>query len=86
MGLRFVWGEWVDLVPCVDPLGARTREIVIAGHINEAPDLFAEDYPFPDVREGDVLAVLNVGSYCQAVTHEHCLRPPARAIFLRERA
>ena len=40
--------------------------VTIAGHINEAPDLFAEDYAFPAVAEGDIVALLNAGSYCQA--------------------
>jgi diaminopimelate decarboxylase len=80
--LRFVWGEWVDCVPAVDPLAPRPRKVFIAGHINEAPDLFAEDYPFPLVAEGDIVALLNVGSYCQAVTSLHCLRPAAAAVFL----
>jgi diaminopimelate decarboxylase len=82
MGLRFIWGEWVECLTALDPLAPRPQRICIAGHINEAPDLFAEDYPFPPVIEGDIVALLNVGSYCQGVTSEHCLRPAAKAVFL----
>jgi diaminopimelate decarboxylase len=82
MPLRFVWGEFVELAPAIDPLAERTQRVTVSGHINEAPDLFAEDYPFPQVSEGDIVAMLKVGSYCQAVTNEHCLRPPAKAVFL----
>jgi diaminopimelate decarboxylase len=74
----------MDCVPAVDPLAPRPQRVCIAGHINEAPDLFAEDYPFPAVAEGDIVALLNVGSYCQAVTSEHCLRPAAKAVFLKQ--
>ena len=80
--LRFVWGEHIELVPVVAPLAARTQTVTFSGHINEAPDLFAEDYPFPPVAEGDIVAMMNVGSYCQAVVSEHCMRPQAPAIFL----
>ena len=83
--LRFVWGEWVDVVPVVDPLAPRPELVAISGHINEAPDLFAEAYPFPPVREGDVVAVLNVGGYCQAAAGRHCLRPVAPAVFFGDR-
>jgi diaminopimelate decarboxylase len=83
--LRFVWGEWVDVVPAVDPLAPRPRRVTIAGHINEAPDLFAEDYGFPAVSEGDIVALLNVGSYCQAAGGTHCLRPVAPAVYFAER-
>jgi diaminopimelate decarboxylase len=59
--------------------------VTIAGHINEAPDLFAEDYGFPAVSEGDIVALLNVGSYCQAAGGTHCLRPVAPAVYFAER-
>ena len=61
------------------------RRVTIAGHINEAPDLFAEDYAFPAVSEGDIVALLNVGSYCQAAGGTHCLRPVAPAVYFEER-
>jgi diaminopimelate decarboxylase len=59
--------------------------VTIAGHINEAPDLFAEDYAFPAVSEGDIVALLNVGSYCQAAGGTHCLRPVAPAVYFEVR-
>jgi len=85
MPLRFVWGEFVELVHCTAADAPRTRRVTVSGHINEAPDLFAEDYPLPPTREGDVLAILGVGGYCQAVATPHCLRPVAEAVFFHER-
>ena len=29
--------------------------VTVAGHINEGNDLFAEDYPMPEVEEGDIV-------------------------------
>jgi diaminopimelate decarboxylase len=85
MALRFVWGEAVELVPVAAPLAPRSRPVTISGHINEAPDLFAEQYPFPQVAEGDLVALLSVGGYCQAAANRHCLRPQAPAVYLRDR-
>jgi len=85
MGLRFIWGEAVELVPVTAPLAARTQQVTFAGHINEVPDLFAEGYPFPPVAEGDLVALLSVGSYCQAAANRHCLRPPAAAVYMSDR-
>ncbi len=82
---RFVWGEWLEIVPAVDPLAPRGQRVTIAGHINEAPDLFAEDYPFPVVAEGDIVAILNLGGYCQAAGGRHCLRPVAPAVYFDDR-
>jgi diaminopimelate decarboxylase len=56
--------------------------VTVAGHINEAGDVFAEDYAMPPVREGDVVATLNAGGYLQAMSSTHCLRPTGTAIFL----
>jgi diaminopimelate decarboxylase len=83
--VRFVWGEWLDIVPVVEPLAPRPRRVTIAGNINEAPDLFAEDYAFPVVAEGDIVALLNVGGYCQAAGGRHCLRPVAPAVYFGDR-
>ena len=60
--------------------------MTFAGHINEGSDLFAEDHPFPHVREDDIVALPNVGSYNASMTSEHCLREPAGAVFLKDRA
>ena len=60
--------------------------MAIAGHINEGHDMFAEDYPFAPVAEGDIVAILASGSYAQAMSSTHCLRPLARAIHLERHA
>jgi diaminopimelate decarboxylase len=85
MALRFVWGEAVEFVPVAAPLAPRRETVTISGHINEAPDLFAEHYPFPLVAEGDLVALLSVGGYCQAAAGRHCLRPQADAVYLSDR-
>jgi diaminopimelate decarboxylase len=85
MALRFVWGEAVELAPVTAPLAPRRETVTISGHINEAPDLFAEHYPFAAVAEGDLVALLSVGGYCQAAAGRHCLRRQAAAVYLRDR-
>ena len=86
MPLRFVWGEFLELVHCTAADAPRTQRVTVSGHISEAPDLFAEDYPFPTTREGDIVAILGAGSYCQTVAMTHCLRPVAKALFFTDRA
>jgi diaminopimelate decarboxylase len=75
---RFAQG----LVVCGAADAARTEVVTVAGHINEASDLFAEDYAMPPVREGDMVALLNAGGYLQAMSSTHCLRPMGQAVFL----
>jgi diaminopimelate decarboxylase len=50
------------------------ERVTIAGNINEALDLLAEDVVLPALREGDLLALLNVGGYGSASSSNHCMR------------
>ncbi|MEX2101017.1 MAG: hypothetical protein WEA54_00640, partial [Actinomycetota bacterium] len=49
-------------------------------------DLFGEDVSLPDVAEGDILALLAVGGYNQAMYAAHTLRPPADGVYFDDRA
>jgi diaminopimelate decarboxylase len=85
MGEHFIYGSPVHFVLCRDANGPPGARVTFAGNINEGDDLFAEDFPFPAVAEGDVVAALGVGSYNASIASEHCLRPPARTLVLSER-
>jgi diaminopimelate decarboxylase len=54
----------------------------VAGHINEAGDVFAEGCPLPEVREGDILALLCAGGYAASMASNHCARPHARELAI----
>jgi len=78
----FIYRFPQEFVVCRAADVTRTQVVTVAGHINEASDVFAEDYPLPNVVEGDVIALLNAGGYHQAMSSTHCLRPMADAVFL----
>jgi diaminopimelate decarboxylase len=78
----FIYKFAQEIVPCRAPDAARSERVTIAGHINEANDVFAEDYPMAPVEEGDMVALLNAGGYLQAMSTTHCLRPMGGAVFL----
>ena len=78
----FIYRFAQEFVVCRAADAARTEIVTVAGHINEAGDVFAEDYAMPPVAEGDIVATLNAGGYLQAMSSTHCLRPMGRAIFL----
>ncbi len=82
----FIYRYAQEILPVRDPLRERTQAVTVAGHINEAGDVFAEDYPFPDVAEGEVVAILNAGGYLQAMSSTHCLRPTGTAVYLDREA
>jgi diaminopimelate decarboxylase len=46
----------------------------VCGNINEALDVWMENKPLPEVREGDTLAMINAGGYASAMSSNHCMR------------
>ncbi len=84
--LRFVYHEHIEAVLCRAADALRTARYTLSSHINEGPDIFAEDYALPPLEEGDVVALLGVGSYCQANWHPHCLRPAPGVVWCEERS
>jgi diaminopimelate decarboxylase len=78
----FIYGFAQEIVMCRAPDAPRTEIVTVAGNINEASDVFAEDYPMAKVEEGDMVALLNAGGYLQAMSSTHCLRSVGDAVFL----
>ena len=85
MHLRFIYKEDVEAVLCRAADAPRTARYTLSSHINEGPDLFNVDYPLPPLEEGDIVALLGVGCYCQANWHAHCLRPAPGTVWFEDR-
>jgi diaminopimelate decarboxylase len=83
---RFIYGSPVAVVLCRAGDAHPAEHVTVSGNINEGDDLWAEDMPFPAVREGDVVALLGVGSYNQSMHLDHCLRPAAGVVAFADRA
>ena len=62
------------VAPLIKHQAAPTERVTIAGNINEAIDLLAQDILLPPIQEGDYLAFLNVGGYGSAASSNHCMR------------
>jgi diaminopimelate decarboxylase len=82
---HFIYGEPTPVVLCRAADGVPAPLATVAGNINEGDDLWAEDQPLPEVVEGDVVAILRVGSYNQSMHLDHCLRPPAGVVAFADR-
>ena len=51
------------------------EEIDIAGNVCESGDLFARDRPMPEIKEGDLLGILNAGAYGFTMSSNYNSRP-----------
>ena len=71
-----------QVVVCRAADAPATLTCALAGHINEATDLLAEECSLPEVREGDILALLNAGGYGPGLASHHCSRPHAACLAL----
>jgi diaminopimelate decarboxylase len=76
-GLPLMYHYHQEIVLCRNAAGEPVTRCTVAGHINEAGDLFAEEYPLPEIHEGDVLAFLSAGGYGASMASRHCARPAA---------
>ena len=56
----------------------------ICGNICETGDLFAEQRPMPELREGDVLCLENAGAYCYTMGGVYNLRAMPPEVFVKD--
>jgi diaminopimelate decarboxylase len=82
---HFIYDEPIPIVVCRAADAPTERAVTVAGNINEGDDLWGEDVPLPRLDEGDVLALLRVGSYNRSMHIDHCLRPPAGTVAFVDR-
>jgi diaminopimelate decarboxylase len=73
------------VTPLVRRPGAALERVTIAGNINEAIDLLAEDIVLPGLAEGDTIALLHTGGYGSSASSNHCMRGEFREYLLVDR-
>ncbi len=74
------------VAPLCRVAGAPLERVTIAGNINEAIDLLAEDVELPALAEGDLLALVNAGGYGSSSSSNHCMRGEFREYLLDDEA
>jgi diaminopimelate decarboxylase len=58
-----VLGEYHEVFPVRDPLRVRERRTTLVGRVPTPLDLLYRNKPMPDLRAGDLLAVMDAGAY-----------------------
>lgn len=76
-----LYGAYHEIVPVVPGDGQTTVKVDIVGPICETGDFFARDRNLGEVREGDLLAILDAGAYGMALASNYNTRPrPAEVL------
>lgn len=66
------------------PLAAPDHRYHLAGHINEAVDVFCRDVALPELEEGDHLVLYPGGAYGSSMASQHCLRGDFVELLIEE--
>ena len=61
-----------------------SQQVSICGQICENTDVLAEDREMPEIREGDLLAILNAGAYGFAMSSQYNSRPRAAEVLVKD--
>ncbi|MDH5183010.1 MAG: diaminopimelate decarboxylase [Gammaproteobacteria bacterium] len=76
-----VYGLPFQPVPGVERDGEKVT-VTIAGHINEALDIFYRDVELSPLEDEDVLVLINAGAYSTSMASNHCMRGEFKEFLL----
>ncbi len=68
-------------LPATERTGRKQR-VTIAGHINEALDIFYSDIELSPLQEADTLVLINAGAYSTSMASNHCMRGEFKEFLL----
>jgi diaminopimelate decarboxylase len=65
-----------------NPGAQSTQSVDITGRLCENTDRLAVDRPFPEVSEGDLIAIMDTGAYGYAMAHQFNTRPRSAEVLI----
>jgi diaminopimelate decarboxylase len=81
-----LYQSYHEIVPAVEKSKSKTEKIDIVGPVCESGDFFALDRQMPEVREGDLLAIMSAGAYGFTMASNYNSRPlPAEALVRNDK-
>lgn len=76
-----------EIVPVVRRKGARKKAVDVVGPVCESGDFFARDRELPELKPGDLVAILDAGAYGMSLSSNYNSRPrPAEVLVEGSRA
>ncbi|MEG3225248.1 MAG: diaminopimelate decarboxylase [Methanobacteriales archaeon Met13] len=79
-----MYGSYHHILVADKPEATPAGNVDVAGNICESGDLFARDRPLPEVKEGDILAIMNAGAYAFSMASHYNSRPLPGEILVKE--
>jgi diaminopimelate decarboxylase len=79
-----MYGSYHHILVADKPDAEPKENLDVAGHICESGDLFARDRLLPEVKEGDVLAIMNAGAYAFSMASQYNSRPRPGEVLVKK--
>lgn len=78
-----LYGAYHEIIPVLTS-GAENRLVDVVGPICETGDFMARDRQLPEVRQGDLLAIMSSGAYGFTMASNYNSRPRAAEVLVRD--
>ena len=80
-----MYGSYHHILVVDKPDAVPKENLDVAGNICESGDLFARDRLLPEVKEGDVLAIMNAGAYAFSMASQYNSRPRPAEVLVKNK-
>jgi diaminopimelate decarboxylase len=82
-----LYQSYHEIVPVREPTGTKREPVDVVGPVCESGDFFAQDRELPEMKEGDLVALMSAGAYGFAMASNYNSRPlPAEVLVNGDRA
>jgi len=80
-----LYQSYHEIVPVREPAGSARARVDVVGPVCESGDFFAQDRELPEMKEGDLVALMSAGAYGFVMASNYNSRPlPAEALVRGE--
>ena len=81
-----LYQSYHEIVPVREPATAKRESVDVVGPVCESGDFFAQDRELPEIKEGDLAALMSAGAYGFAMASNYNSRPlPAEVLVHGDR-
>jgi len=79
-----LYGAYHEIKPVREVVPGKTRTVDVVGPVCESGDFLAKDRIMPDVKPGDLLAVMSAGAYGFVMSSNYNSRPRVAEVMVKE--
>ncbi len=78
-----LYQAWHEVLPVIRDPEAKSCVVDLVGPVCESGDFFARDRTMPEVKEGDLVAILDAGAYGMALSSNYNSRPRPAEVMVK---